>query len=269
MYPFETDGGLLCHTYGSVRDHTVPIRWGLAKVLIPSDVANYTSARTMVPKLETRSLSRVIGNETLVDAVSLRVSTSEVVAIIGPSGAGKSSFLRLLNRLDEPTEGTVCLDGTDYREIQPQELRRRVGLIPQDAAFTRGRVAANVALADRIQDDPPDNERVSTLLTRMGLDGYGDRSMDELSGGEQQRISIARALYVDPEVLLLDEPTAHLDSSAEANIEAVLAELIREENLTCVLVTHDIDQAQRLGDRIVEMEKGRIVAEGSPTEVLG
>lgn len=189
------------------------------------------------------------------------------MALIGPSGAGKSSLLRLLNRLDEPTEGTVYLDGTDYREIPPQELRRRIGLIPQDAAFSRQRGGDNVALADVIRGEPPDNERVSTLLGRVGLDGYANQSIEELSGGERQRVSIARALYVDPEVLLLDEPTAHLDQAAEAKIENLLAELIRDDDLTCVLVTHDVDQAERLGDRIVKMEASEIVAEEIPTEV--
>lgn len=221
----------------------------------------------MVPKLETRSLSRVVGTEILVDDVSLRVSTSEVVAIIGPSGAGKSSLLRLLNRLDEPTGGTVYLDRTDYREISPQDLRRRIGLIPQDAAFNRQMVGDNVALADKIRDNPSDTGRVSTLLGRMGLDGYAGRSIKDLSGGERQRVSIARALYVDPEVLLLDEPTAHLDSVAEATIEDLLAELIRDDDLTCILVTHDTDQAERLGDRIVTMKEGRIVAEERSTEI--
>lgn len=221
----------------------------------------------MVPKLETRSLSRVVDTETLVKDVSLRVSISEVVAIIGPSGAGKSSLLRLLNRLEEPTEGTVYLDGTDYREIPPQDLRRRIGLIPQGAAFNRQIVGDNVALADMIRDEPPDTARVSILLGRMGLDGYADRSIEDLSGGERQRASVARALYVNPEVLLLDEPTAHLDSATEAQIEDLLAKLIRDDDLTCVLVTHDIDQARRLGDRILTMEEGRITAEEQPTEV--
>lgn len=223
----------------------------------------------MLPKLETDSLTRVVDNESIVDSVSVRVGTSDVVAIIGPSGAGKSSFLRLLNRLDEPTDGTVYLDGTDYREIDPQELRRRIGLIPQDAALIEGTVLENVALAARLRNEPVNNERVSTLLERMGLEGYGDRGVDDLSGGERQRVSIARALYVDPEVLLLDEPTAHLDSATEEQIEELLAELIREDDLTCVLVTHDTTQARRLGDRIVKMVDGRVVAEGAPQEVIG
>lgn len=223
----------------------------------------------MEPKIETDSLTRVVDGESIVDSVSLRVRTSDVVAVIGPSGAGKSSFLRLLNRLDEPTDGTVFLDGTDYREIDPQELRRRIGLIPQNAALSRGTVAESVALGARVRDEPVDRERVAALLERMGLEGYEDRAVDDLSGGERQRVSIARTLYVDPEVLLLDEPTAHLDTTTEERIEDLLAELIREEDLTCVLVTHDTAQAGRLGDRVVEFEDGRVVTEGTPAEVIG
>lgn len=220
------------------------------------------------PKLETESLTRIIDGEAIVDSVSLRVQQSEVVAVIGSSGAGKSSFLRLLNRLDEPTEGTVYLEGTDYRELDPETLRRRIGLIPQDPALSRGLVAENVALAARLRGEPIDDGRVRALLDRMGLAGYEERNVEDLSGGERQRVSIARTLYVDPEILLLDEPTSHLDTASEAQIEELLTELIRDDDLTCVLVTHDITQAKRLGDRIVEFEDGRIIAEGTPPEVV-
>ena len=222
----------------------------------------------MDPKLETESLTRVVDGERVVDAVSLRVRRSAVVAVIGPSGAGKSSFLRLLNRLDEPTSGTVYLDGTDYREIDPQALRRRIGLIPQDPALQPGTVAENVALGARIRDEPVDRDRVAALLERTDLPDYADRDVADLSGGERQRVSIARTLYVDPEVLLLDEPTAHLDEGTEARIEELLTDLIRDEDLTCLLVTHDTDQARRLADRVVEFADGRVVATGTPMEVI-
>ena len=222
----------------------------------------------MAPKLETTDLTRIVDGERLVDSVSVRVRTAEVATVIGPSGAGKSSFLRLLNRLDEPTDGTVYLDGRDYREIDPLELRRRVGFVPQAPALHDGTVAENVAVGDRLRDEPVDDERVDRLLERVDLEGYRERTVDDLSGGEAQRVSIARTLYVEPEVLLLDEPTAHLDSETEAQIEGLLADLIRESGLTCVVVTHDTDQARRLGDRIVEFEDGRVVQVGAPAEVI-
>lgn len=222
----------------------------------------------MVPKLETDTLTRVVAGETIVDSISLRVHESEVLAIIGPSGAGKSSFLRLLNRLDEPTEGTVYFDGTDYREFDPEELRRRIGFIPQEPALQPGTVSENISISDRIRDKSTDEQRVTALLDRMNLSGYEERSVDDLSGGERQRVAIARTLYVNPDVLLLDEPTAHLDTATEAQIEELLGELIQEENLTCILVTHDTAQAGRLGDRVVEFEHGKLVAEGTPEEVI-
>lgn len=222
----------------------------------------------MVPKLKTDSLTRVVKGAAIVDSISLRVPESDVLAIIGPSGAGKSSFLRLLNRLDEPTDGTVYLDGADYREIQPTNLRRRVGFISQDSALQPGTVQDNVAVSDRIRDEPIDEDRVTALLDRMNLAGYEDRNIGELSGGEEQRVAIARTLYVGPEVLLLDEPTAHLDPETEARIEELLDELIREEDLTCVLVTHDTAQAERLSDRVAKFEDGQLVAEGTYEEVV-
>ncbi|MFC6907024.1 phosphate ABC transporter ATP-binding protein [Halalkalicoccus tibetensis] len=220
-------------------------------------------------KLETDSLTKAIGGELIVDSISLRVKESTVLAIIGPSGAGKSSFLRLLNRLDEPTDGSVYLDGTDYREIDPQELRRHVGFISQESALLPGSVRENVAMSDRIRDKPINEQRVTRLLDRMHLPGYENRAVSDLSGGERQRVSIARTLYVEPEVLLLDEPTAHLDTATEMEIEELLAELIHNNDLTCVIVTHDTAQARRLGDRVVRFEAGKITANGTPEEIIG
>lgn len=221
----------------------------------------------MQPKLETERLTRVVGDEPIVEEISLSVPESEVLAIIGPSGAGKSSFLRLLNRLDEPTGGTVYLDGTDYREIDPQVLRRRIGLIPQRPALRDGTVHENATVAFRIRDEPVDEERIARLLDAVDLDGYADREIERLSGGERQRVSIVRTLANEPEVLLLDEPTSSLDSDTQDRIESLLSDLISAYELTCVVVTHDVEQARRLGDRIARFEDGRVAAVGPPRAV--
>lgn len=212
----------------------------------------------MHSKVETEDLVYTIDDTRVIDGVSIGVAEAEVLAIIGPSGAGKSSFLRLLNRLDEPTDGTVYLDGVDYRTIDPQELRQRIGLLPQDPALRTGAVAENAAIGPRMRDEPVERERIERVLSRVDLDDYADRDVGELSGGEQQRVSIARSLLNDPEVLLLDEPTSSLDTATERQIETLLEELIRGDDLTCVLVTHDVDQARRLGDRIARFEEGAI-----------
>ncbi|NOX62647.1 MAG: ATP-binding cassette domain-containing protein [Chloroflexi bacterium] len=209
-------------------------------------------------KLETRDLTRVHEGRAIVDHVNLAVATGEVVMIVGPSGAGKSSLLRLLNRLDEPTAGTAFLDGVDYRRIPPRELRRRVGMIMQTAHLFPGSVADNVRFGPRQRGRDLSEVEIERLLSRVGLSGFGDRMVDRLSGGEAQRVAIARALANDPEVLLLDEPTSALDDSAKAAVEDLLSEIIREESLTCVWVTHDTAQAKRMADRVLVMQNGRL-----------
>lgn len=222
----------------------------------------------MPPKLESRELSHEVDGDRIVDRVSLAVEEGDVLGIVGPSGAGKSSFLRLLDRLDEPTSGTVLLDGTDYREIPPGELRRRVGYVPQRPALRDGTVYENVTIGPRLRRESVDEAEVLQLLTRVGLMGYEDRTVGDLSGGEAQRVAIARTIVNGSEVLLLDEPTASLDADAEARVEDLLEELIAESGTTTILVTHDRSQARRLATRVAVFENGRVTTVGPTREVL-
>jgi putative ABC transport system ATP-binding protein len=169
-------------------------------------------------------------------------------AVVGPSGCGKSTLLRLLNRLADPDEGRVRFHGDDVRELDPLELRRRAVLVPQLPAPLPGSVADNVRYGPALHGDGADPLRPLELA---GLDpGYADRDAARLSVGEQQRVMLARALALDPEVLLLDEPTAALDERAKQGVEETLAAL----PCSTVLVTHERAQAERLAQRIVEME---------------
>lgn len=219
-------------------------------------------------KLETRGLSRVVSGKPLLQEIDLGIPRGETLAVIGPSGSGKSTFLRLLNRLDEPTAGTVFLDGTDYRTIPPQELRRRVGMVMQAPHLFPGTVAENVGYGPRQRNAALSDSDIETLLERVGLAGYASREVSHLSGGEAQRVSLARTLANDPEVLLLDEPTSALDDEAERGIEALVRDITRGGSMTCVIVTHDLPQAARLADRVVILDAGRIKALGSPQEVI-
>lgn len=223
----------------------------------------------MAPKLEARNLSYSVEEELIVDRVSFSVAEREVLAVIGPSGAGKSSLLRLLNRLDEPTEGTVYLEGRDYREIDPGTLRQRIGYVPQQPALRDESVYENVTTGPRLRGEEVDDEDVQRLLAQVDLIGYESREAVDLSGGEQQRIAIARSVFNRPEILLLDEPTSSLDADAESQVETLLGNLIAEFSLTVILVTHDRMQAKRLAERVAVLEKGRIASIGEPTEVLG
>jgi putative ABC transport system ATP-binding protein len=219
-------------------------------------------------KLSTDRLSFTVDDTTIVDGVDLAVAAGETLTIVGPSGAGKSSLLRLLCRLDEPTDGTVFLDGADYRTIDPTVLRTRVGLVPQDPALRDGTVRENVTIGPRLRGESVEPGRVASLLERVDLGGDADRAVAELSGGEAQRVAIARTLVVDPEVLLLDEPTASLDPDAQAGIEALLTDLLTDADRTAVVVTHDQAQVDRIADRVVRFVDGRVESEGTPREVL-
>jgi ABC-type proline/glycine betaine transport system ATPase subunit len=186
--------------------------------------------------------------------------------LAGPSGSGKSTVLRLLNRLTDPETGTVRYRGTDVRELDPLELRREVALVPQLPALLPGSVGDNLAFAAARAGRQPDAQR---LLDLAGLDpSYAERDGAQLSVGEQQRAMLARALALEPSVLLLDEPTSALDPAARDAVESTLLGLRRRLGLDTVVVTHDLAQARRLSDWLVRIEDGRAVAEGATAELL-
>ena len=172
-------------------------------------------------------------------------------AIVGPSGVGKSTLLRLLNRLADPDRGAISYRGRPITGYEPLALRREVSLVPQLPALLQGTVESNLRYAADLAGEPLE---VEETLRRAGLDPtFADRDVAKLSVGEQQRAMLARALAQRPAVLLLDEPTSALDHAARDAVEATLARLRAESNLSLVLVSHDPEQARRLGDRVLEM----------------
>lgn len=226
------------------------------------------NSQPKIPILRTQNLARWVGDKHLVDDISIEVQRSDFFAVVGPSGAGKSSFLRLLNRLDEPTGGTVYLDGKDYREIRPSVLRQRVGMVMQMAYLFPGTVGDNIRFGPRQRGEELSNEHIENLLSKVGLDGYSDRNVNHLSGGEAQRVSLARTLANSPEVLLLDEPTSSLDDQSEREVERLILEIIQSEKLTCLMVTHDMSQAERLADRAILIREGHLIKMGPVKEVI-
>jgi len=178
-------------------------------------------------------------------------------AVLGPSGSGKSSLLRMLNRLSDPDLGTVHFKGKDVRTFDVLDLRRRAVLVPQLPAPLPGTVADNVRYGPSLCEREAD---VNACLGRAGLARtYATRDAAELSVGEQQRVMLARALALGPEVLLLDEPTSALDEAARDGVERTLEELA-EEGVAMVLVTHDRWQAERIASQVIELREGRVVA---------
>ena len=213
-------------------------------------------------ELDGVSLSRA-GEQVLRD-LSARIPAG-ATCVAGPSGSGKSTLLRLLDRLSDPETGTVRYRGGDVRDRDPLELRREVVLVPQLPALLEGTVADNISFAAGLAGREPDVER---LLDLAGLDAsFADRDGAKLSVGEQQRAMLARALALDPRVLLLDEPTSALDPETTEAIEETLAELRERLEVDVVWVTHDLGQARRVSRWLVRIEAGRAVDQG-PTEAV-
>jgi len=186
--------------------------------------------------------------------------------VAGPSGSGKSTLLRLLNRLADPDSGAIRYRGTDVRERDVLELRREVCLVPQLPALLDGDVAANVRFGAELAGREAD---VGRVLRLAGLGpAYAERDAGRLSVGEQQRVMLARALALEPRVLLLDEPTSALDAESTGAVEATLAKLRERLDLSVVLVTHDLAQARRLADWVVRLEAGRVTATGTARELI-
>lgn len=217
----------------------------------------------MLFDLENVSLAR--GGESVLAGVSVSIPVG-ASAVVGPSGSGKSTLLRLLNRLSDPDEGEVSFEGTDVRKLDVLELRRRVCLVPQLPALEPGTVADNVAYGPRLVGHSFDSR---TCIELAGLDpSYGARDASKLSVGEQQRVMLARALALEPRVLLLDEPTSALDEEARDVVERTLSHLVERTTISLVVVTHDAEQAARLAQFAVRMEAGAVTASGRASEVL-
>lgn len=210
--------------------------------------------------LETRGLTVAHGASPILDDVSIGFERSRVTAVAGPSGAGKTTLLRCLNGLAALSQGTVLLDGTDIESIDAVTLRRRVGLVFQLPMILEGSVRENVLYGLRDRDVV-----VEDALARAGLDAsYGQRVAGSLSVGEAQRVSIARALVREPDVLLMDEPTSALDRDSREIIESLVRSL-SESGLTVVLVTHDLAQAERVADEAWLLVGGAAKANGHPS----
>src|ERR1700678_3142853 len=215
------------------------------------------------------------GGDVAADGLSLEIADGEVCVLVGPSGCGKTTTLRMINRLIEPTGGRILVDGADVMAIDPIELRRGIGyVIQQGGLFPHRRVFDNVAVVPRLLGWEKDRvtARVTELLELVDLapDRYGRRFPHQLSGGERQRVGVARALGADPPVLLMDEPFGAVDPVTRLRLQEQFLELQAQLNKTVVLVTHDVDEAAKLGDRIAVLSTGGVLEQyDAPSEILG
>jgi osmoprotectant transport system ATP-binding protein len=203
------------------------------------------------------------GQRLVLDNLQLSIGAGEAFALVGRSGAGKSTVLKLINRLLLPQEGGIAVEGRDTREWDPITLRRRIGYVLQEIGlFPHLTVEENVALVPRLEGWPADRRRARAreLLELVGLtpDEFASRFPRELSGGQRQRVGVARALAIDPPIVLMDEPFGALDSITRQELRAEFQRIRRHLRQTLVLVTHDMDEAFALGDRVGVLEDGRV-----------
>jgi osmoprotectant transport system ATP-binding protein len=210
-----------------------------------------------------------------VQELDLDVAAGQLVVLVGPSGCGKSTTLKMINRLIEPTTGTIEIDGVDVSRSDPVQLRRGIGyVIQQIGLFPHQKIITNVMTVPLLYGESKSTarKRASELLELVGLDPatYGERYPHQLSGGQQQRVGVARALAADPPVLLMDEPFGAVDPVIRVRLQDEFLKIQQELGKTVVMVTHDIDEAVKMGDRVaIFAVGGRLAQYGTPAELLG
>ena len=211
------------------------------------------------PMYELSDLVKMYGQRTILDIGRLSVLRGEILGIVGPNGAGKSSLLRLLNFLEPPTSGQIHFDGHPLNGSCPLEKRRRITTVFQKPLLLHGTVAHNVRYGLTVRGRDAVASRTRKVLDRVGLASFARAQVRTLSGGEMQRVALARAIVVEPEVLLLDEPTANLDPYNGSLIENIIVDLNRTRGTTMVMVTHSVFQARRLAHRVALLLRGKLV----------
>ena len=222
--------------------------------------------------IEIRDLWKRYGDNTVLSGIDLDAPSNGVTALIGPSGSGKTTLLRLIDLLDEPTSGVILFDGVDAgaSEKAKLEMRRRMVIVFQKPVVFNSTVYDNVAYGLKIRGRGKSvvHDRVRHALETVDLAGYESRRARTLSGGEIQRVALARAMVTEPELLLLDEPTANLDPVSIARVESLIARVIGELRATVIMTTHDMAQGQRLANRIGVLIGGEMLQVGAPSEIF-
>ena len=220
-----------------------------------------------------KNITKTFGSHKAVDNISFTVKEGENIVFLGTSGCGKTTLLKMINRLLEPDSGEITIAGRPIRESRPEDLRRKIGYVFQNnGLFPHYTIAENIAIVPRLLNWEKERvaQRVTELMEKLHLPAaqYLSSFPSELSGGQQQRVGIARALAADPPVLLMDEPFGALDPITRAAVKKDFKELDELRSKTIILVTHDVQEAFELADRIFLMDKGRIIQAGTPDQLL-
>lgn len=205
--------------------------------------------------------------------VCIELAESEMLGVVGPNGAGKSTLIRCIDRILVPQKGSIVLDGRDIKELRLLELAKKMGYIPQSTSQIFPATVFDTVLMGRRphlgwRSSEKDTEKVLEMLQMLNIEEFAMRDINELSGGQQQKVFIARALTQEPDVLLLDEPTSNLDIRHQLEVMDIIKNIVIEKELSAIMAIHDLNLASRYADRIVMMNSGKIFSAGDPVSVL-
>lgn len=221
--------------------------------------------------VELENINKNYGELHVLKDINIKFKKGTSTALVGPTGSGKTVLLRLIDLLEKPSSGTIYFEGADANESNSRRLkiRRHIGMVFQKPLAFRASVYDNIAYGLRVRGKTENmDEKIKEMLKVIGLEGYDDRNALKLSGGETQRLALARAMVTDPELLLLDEPTANLDPISTTRMEELVTKINQEFETTVIMTTHNLMQGQKLGDRMVILSKGRICQNGTPKEIF-
>lgn len=222
--------------------------------------------------IELQNIEKSFGTHKVLDSVDLNIEAGHMCMLLGPSGCGKSTIIRLINQLLLPEKGQVLIDGKNSRDMDPQQLRRNMGYAIQGVGlFPHMHVRENIAVVPRLLkwNKAQISNRVDELLDLVGLpEHFGNKYPHQLSGGEAQRVGVARALAADPDILLMDEPFGALDPVNRLRLQQEFLRIQKQLKKTVVFVTHDVGEAVRMGDSIVILQNGQILAKGDPVSIV-
>jgi iron complex transport system ATP-binding protein len=218
-------------------------------------------------------ISKDYGRQRVLDKVSFTLGNGEIVALVGPNGSGKSTLIKTIASIHAQTAGTITLDGKDVRAIDPVDLAKKVGYVPQSFSYTLYSTVFETVLMGRrryIRWEVSDEElsRVQRSLDMLEMGEHAGKFMDELSGGERQKVFIARALAQEPEVFLFDEPTSALDIRYQIEVMETMRRITREQDSSMIVAVHDLNLAYRYADAVVVLDKGKVAGYGKPLDVL-
>ena len=220
----------------------------------------------MTDMLSVNELKFMYRNKTVLNQIGFSIAQGQVIAVLGPNGVGKTTLLKCLNRILKPREGTVMLDDVNLLDLETMEIARRVGYVPQRVETGRLTAFDAVLLGRRphIGWDvtPRDMAIVDAIFTKLGMEALRLSYIDEMSGGELQKVAIARALVQEPQVLLLDEPTSNLDMKNQVDILTTIREIVRDHNIAAIMTMHDLNQALRFADTFIFIKNGKVFVHG-------